>query len=202
MNYWLFLLVATATVFSPGPGVVMTLTNALRFGLRSTFGGILGVASGAMIVAALSATSVGVILASSALAFTVMKLIGGAYLIYLGIRLWRAPAFQFREAASHEASFGRRFLEGISLQFTNPKAIFFFLSVFPQFIDPQRAYISQFAVLVATYSSLVVLIHCLYAVTARRARRWLSTERGGRVVNKTGAATFVFFGAGLASASR
>jgi homoserine/homoserine lactone efflux protein len=76
--YLLFLFMAAATVLSPGPGVVMTLTNALRYGLRGTFGGILGIAVGALVVAATSATSLGVLLATSALAFTVLKLLGAA----------------------------------------------------------------------------------------------------------------------------
>lgn len=200
--YLLFLLMATATVFSPGPGVVMTLTNALRYGFRGTFGGILGIAFGALVVAAISATSLGVLLAASALAFTVLKLAGAAYLVYLGIRLWRAPPFQFTEQSAHQANFGRRFLEGLSLQLTNPKAIFFFLSVFPQFIDPNQNYPVQFAFLVLTYSSLVVVIHCMYALFAKRAKRWLTSERGGRTVNKAAAATFVFFGVALATAKR
>ena len=200
--YLLFLLMATATVFSPGPGVVMTLTNALRYGVRGTFGGILGIAFGALVVAAISATSLGVLLATSALAFTVLKFIGAGYLVYLGIRLWCAPPFKFTEQSAHEASFGRRFLEGLSLQMTNPKAIFFFLSVFPQFIDPTQNYSAQFATLVLTYSSLVVAIHCAYAFFARRAKGWLTSQRGGRIVNKAADATFVLFGAALATAKR
>lgn len=200
--YALFLLVATATVLSPGPGVVMTLTNALRYGMRGTLGGIFGIAVGALVVAAISATSVGVLLAASALAFTVLKFLGAAYLIYLGLRLWRAPAFQFAEPSAHEASFGRRFFEGLSLQLTNPKAIFFFLSVFPQFIDPDAHYALQFAALVLTYSTLVVVIHCLYALFAQKAKTWLTSERGGRTVNRAAGATFVFFGAALATAER
>lgn len=200
--YFLFLLMATATVFSPGPGVVMTLTNALRYGVRGTFGGILGIAFGALVVAAISATSLGVLLAASAFAFTVLKLIGAGYLVYLGIRLWRAPPFKFTEQSAHEASFGRRFIEGLSLQLTNPKAIFFFLSVFPQFIDPAQNYSAQFATLVLTYSTLVIVIHCAYAFFARRAKGWLTSERGGRAVNKAAGATFVLFGAALATAKR
>jgi homoserine/homoserine lactone efflux protein len=200
--YPLFLLMATATVFSPGPGVVMTLTNALRYGMKGSFGGILGISFGALVVAAISATSLGVVLAASALAFTIVKFIGAAYLVYLGIKLWRAPAFQLEEQPSVEASFGRRFLEGVSLQLTNPKAIFFFLSIFPQFIDRSMDYSTQFTVQVLTYSALVVVIHCLYALFAQRARLWLASERGGRTINKFGGATFVFFGAALAAAKR
>lgn len=200
--YPLFLLMATATVFSPGPGVVMTLTNALRYGMRGTFGGILGIACGALVVAAISATSVGVLLATSALAFSLLKYLGAAYLIYLGIKLWRAPAVNFAEQPAQAAGFARRFVEGLSLQLTNPKAIFFFLSVFPQFIDGAQAYAAQFSLLVLTYSALVVVIHCGYALSARRAKAWLSSARGARLVNRVGAATLVFFGAALASAKR
>lgn len=200
--YPLFVLMATATVFSPGPGVLMTLTNSLRYGFRGTIGGILGVACGSLLVALISATSLGVVLATSAMAFTVLKFAGAGYLAYLGVRLWRAPAFRFEEQAAHPASFGRRFAEGISLQLTNPKSIFFFLSVFPQFIDHAAGYAFQFSVLVLTYGSLVVVIHCVYALFAQRARHWLSSERGGRTLNKAGGATFVFFGGLLATAQR
>jgi threonine/homoserine/homoserine lactone efflux protein len=201
--YPVFLLVAAATVASPGPGVVLTLTNALRYGFRGTFAGILGIAAGALLVAAVSATGLGVLLATSAAAFTVIKMVGAAYLIVLGVRLWFAPAPALAEEAPvNEAGAGRRFVEGLSLQVTNPKAIFFFLSVFPQFVDRSSGGATPFAVLVLTYASLVVAIHCAYALTARRARRWLTSPRGGRAVNRIGGATFVCFGAALATARR
>ena len=201
-HYLLFVLMATATVFSPGPGVIMTLTNSLRHGLYGAFGGILGIASGAFLVAAISATSVGFVLATSAFAFTVMKYVGAAYLFYLGIKLWRAPVGEFKEAATESAGFGRRFLEGIALQLTNPKAIFFFLSIFPQFIDASESYPLQFFALVITYSSLVVVIHFLYAFTAHRAKAWITSARCGRTVNKASGVTLMFFGATLANANR
>lgn len=197
--YPLFLCMAAITVFSPGPGVIMTLTNSLRYGFKGTFGGILGISCGALVVAAVSATGLGVVLAASALAFTILKFIGAAYLIYLGVRLWRSPPVGFQTLPSHPAGFRRRFIEGLSLQLTNPKAIFFFLSVLPQFIDPSRDYPSQFATLVLTYSVLVVAIHCLYSLCAQRARRWLSSERGGKMINKAGGAMFMVFGAALAT---
>lgn len=196
----LFLLMATLTVLSPGPGVVMTLTNALRHGRNETLGGILGVATGALVVAAISATGLGLLLATSALAFTALKFVGAAYLVYLGIRLWRAPAFRFEEKATPDVDFGKRFLEGITLQLTNPKAIFFFLSVFPQFIDPARAYVPQFAILVLSYGTLVVIFHCIYAAFARRLKAWLTSSGGGRVVNRVGGTMFIVFGAMLATA--
>jgi hypothetical protein len=76
--YPVFLVVAAATVASPGPGVVLTLTNALRYGFPGTFAGILGIAVGGMAVAGISATGLGVLLATSAAAFTAIKLVGAA----------------------------------------------------------------------------------------------------------------------------
>jgi threonine/homoserine/homoserine lactone efflux protein len=201
-HYSLFLLVASVTVLSPGPGVVMSLTNALRYGLRGTFGGILGIAVGALMVAAISATSLGILLATSALAFTILKLLGATYLLYLGVRLWRAPTLRFADQPARAASFGRRFVEGLSLQLTNPKAIFFFLSVFPQFIDSAANYSTQFAALVLTYSGLVVAIHCTYALFAKRTKHWLSSEQGSCALNRVASATFIGFGATLAVAHR
>ena len=200
--YPVFLLVAATTVLSPGPGVVMTLTNSLRHGFRGTFAGIVGISVGAFAVAALSATGLGVLLAASATALTVMKYVGAAYLIYLGIRLWRAPGLRIDASPAAEVGFGRRFLKGLTLQITNPKAIFFFLSVFPQFVDHSRPGGRQFALLVLTYSALVVLIHSGYALTAERARGWLTSQSGGRALNRLGGVTFMFFGAAMAGARR
>ncbi|WP_019101968.1 LysE family translocator [Chromobacterium haemolyticum] len=201
-HYPLYLLMAAATVVSPGPGILMTLTNSLRFGLRGTMGGILGTACGSFIVAGVSATSLGLLLAASALAFTVMKWIGAAYLFYLGVKLLLAPAFRFGEIKTQPRGFARRFGEGMAVQLTNPKSIFFFLSIFPQFIDTQGAYAPQFLLLVGTFSSLIILIHTVYALTAQRARRWLASERGGKWVNKAGGMTFLLFGALLANANK
>ena len=141
-------------------------------------------------------------LAASALAFTVLKLAGAAYLIYLGARLWRSPPVPVASEQAHQASFKRRFLEGLSLQLTNPKAIFFFLSVFPQFIEGEAGFVRQFALLVLTYAALVVVIHTGYALFAHQARAWLTSERGGRTVNRLGGATFMCFGVALTFARK
>lgn len=200
--YGLFVLVATATVCSPGPGVVMTLSNALRYDRLSTLGGILGIATGTLLIAGVSATSLGVLLATSARAFTVLKFVGAGYLIYLGVRLWRAPALALATSQSRPGGFARCFRDAFSMQLTNPKAVFFFLSVLPQFMDPGLSYAFQFLALVMTYAVLVVVIHCGYAACARRAQRWLASERGGRLVNRIAAGMFMAFGGLLATAHR
>lgn len=200
--YSVFVAMAFFTVLSPGPGVVMTISNALRHSKLATLAGILGVASGALIVASISASSLGILLASSALAFSITKYIGAAYLLYLSWRLWRAPGFKFETQAKAEGSAMKRFVEGATLQLSNPKAIFFFLSIFPQFIDVQQQYLPQFLKLVMTYAGLVILIHCGYAAFAKSAKPWLSSLKGAAIMNKSAALCFAGFGLALANAKR
>lgn len=198
--YFLFLLMAATTVACPGPGVVMTLTNSLRYGMRGTLGGILGIAAGNLVVATVSATSLGALLAASPQAFIFIKYTGAAYLLYLGIRLWMVQSFRLEVLATHEVSFGKRFFEGLSLAVTNPSSIFFFLSVFPQFIDPDLSYPVQFTSMVLTFSSLIVIIHWVYAMSARLAKGWFTSGNGGLALNRVAGFTFIMFSAVLATA--
>lgn len=202
-SYWLFLLVAVLTIASPGPGVILTLTNSVRYGVSGAVSGILGIAFGTFIVAGISATSVAAVLATSAVAFSIMKLVGAAYLIYLGIKLWSAPATKLDISPAQLAGRQRRrFWEGVLLQLTNPKAVFFFMSIFPQFVDFSSDYVWRFVWLVMTYSALVVVIHLAYASLAGSTRSWLSSDKGGRIVNRIGGGTFIGFGFGLATSSK
>ncbi|WP_434705932.1 LysE family translocator [Pseudomonas sp. Z1-12] len=200
-DYGVFLILATLTVLSPGPGVVLTLSNALRHGWRGALPGIVGIAFGAFIVAGICASSLGLILAASATAFTVLKYIGALYLLYLGIKMWRTQRF-IPELNATSLRPWRRFVEALSIQLLNPKAGFFFLAVFPQFIKPAGDYYSQFFLLVSSYSVLVLLVHSGYALTAQAARGWLSTSQGARVVGKLSGITFLGFGVLMASASK
>jgi len=201
-GYLLFSVIAIATILSPGPGVLLTLTNSIRYGVPGAVGGIFGIAFGTFIVAGVSATSVGVILATSTIAFTIMKYIGAIYLIYLGIKLWNSETPKMDNENKTTKNIKIQFLEGITLQVTNPKAVFFFMSIFPQFINYSSEFISQFILLVITYSSLVVIIHFMYAHLAKKARSWLSSPKGGKIVNRAGGGTFMLFGVGLATANK
>ncbi len=198
-HYFLFLTMATATVMSPGPGVTLTVTNSLRYGVYESMGGIVGIALGALIIAVISATGLGLILAASSWAFTIIKYVGAAYLIFLGVRMWRSPPLSKQDAAITEPNIKRRFIEGLSIQFSNPKVIFFFISIFPQFINRTEAYFMQFSILTLTYFFLVIVIHMLYAAMAGQARNWLASKKGGLVLNRVGGGVFILFGLVLAA---
>lgn len=200
-SYGLFLLFAALTILSPGPGVVLTLSNALRHGWSGALPGILGIALGSFIVAGISATSVGLILATSASAFTALKYAGAAYLLYLGYKTWRSDRF-ILDRNEGTISPWRRFIGALSVQLLNPKACFFFLAVFPQFIDIHEPYPRQFFTLMSSYGVLLVMIHGTYALLASATKRWLSTPKGSWLAAKISGMTFFGFGLLMATASR
>ncbi len=149
------------------------------------------------LVAVLSATSIGLVISASATAFKIIRFIGAAYLIYLGIKLWRAPSGQLEQNGLAVKNKCGLFFEGILLQLSNPNALLFFLSVLPQFIDHSQAYLPQFLLLVMTFCALMVLVHGSYAVLAHRAKRWINGG-GGRLLNQVGGMLFMGLGVFLA----
>jgi len=201
-NYILFIVIASATIASPGPGVVLTITNSIKDGFSGAIFGIIGVASAMLLIAIISATSLSAILSTSALAFTILKYIGSVYLIYLGIKMWRSSSnldvSNNRIAKSHK----KKFIEGFLITLLNPKPIFFFMALFPQFINPSEAYLFQFISLAVSFSVLVIIIHSSYAFFAKSARSKLSTPKGSRILNKASGVFYMIFGAGLATANK
>lgn len=189
--YLIFVAMALMTILSPGPGVLKSLTNALNYGLQPAFVGIAGLASGVFCVAAISATGLGVLLATSPTAFGIIRWLGAAYVMYLGIRLFLTPVKPMQTSIVHPKAGRILFLEGWLLQLSNPNAVLFFLSVLPQFIDHTRPYLPQFMVLVLTFCALLVLVHGCYAVFAQKAKGWFGTGQGGRWINRIGGLAFV-----------
>lgn len=201
-NYLMYVLVAALTIASPGPGVILTINNAIQRGAANTFSGIFGIATGVFIVSVLSATSIGVILATSAVAFTAVKLIGAAYLIYLGIKMWRAQAPLNTHVELKDKSNIKCYLEGLSLTASNPKPILFFMSLFPQFINSEGSYVAQFITLSLTFCLLVIIIHSGYAFLSRIAKNKLLEPKGREALNKVSGSVFMCFGVGLAASSK
>jgi len=146
-HYFLYISIASATIASPGPGVVLTVTNALRYGFLGAIPGILGVAGGMLCIASISATSLTFILSASAMAFTILKFIGAAYLIYLGIKMWQSSSKLDMRSQENKKSHKLRFTEGLLITLLNPKPIFFFMALFPQFITSTENYQTQFVIL-------------------------------------------------------
>lgn len=201
-NYFVYISLAMATILLPGPAVMLTISNSIQRGLSKSFAGVLGIALAILLVAFVSATSLGIVLATSALAFNVIKIAGAAYLIYLGIKMFFKKVTNEAVIKKQETSHIKCFIEGFLVSVSNPKAVIFFMSIFPQFIDMSKEYVPQFFLLTATFSVLVVVIHTLYAVFSSFARSKLSSKNANSILNKVSGGVFIGFSIGLAASSK
>lgn len=196
--YLLFLGIAVPTVLTPGPGVLMSLTNSIRLGVPRATPGIIGVVLGTLMIAALSATGLGVILAASPTAYNVIKLAGMVFMLYLGWKRFNAnPNFLRvvnytgrKEQGAPEAGPLRLFGEGIVLQLSNPQLIIFYLSLFPQCIDDNKPYWPQFVFLSLSYTLLVWIIHSCYGWMGHKAAERFMTQKNCIWINRISGIAF------------
>jgi threonine/homoserine/homoserine lactone efflux protein len=158
-----------------------------------------GVALGDFTSMTASMLGLGVVLAASATLFTALKWIGAAYLVYLGVKLWRAPVGPADATAVGETRGGRVFAHAYAVTALNPKSIVFFVAFVPQFIDAHTASWSQIAIFEATFVALGTLNALGYALLATAARRAIRSPRVQRGVNCTGGALLI--GAGVLAAA-
>ncbi|HVM84401.1 MAG TPA: LysE family transporter, partial [Candidatus Binatia bacterium] len=200
---WLAFAAAAAVVIAiPGPTTLMVTGHAMSSGSRVALASLVGVALGDFTAIACSVLGFGAVLAASAEAFLVLKWVGAAYLVYLGIRLWRAPAVPLGAAAALQKgrrSVGRAIAESFSVTVLNPKGILFFAAFMPQFIDPHRATLPQVMVLAVTFETLAASIQAGYIAMMTRARRVMDSPRAIRIMNRAGGSMLI--GAGLLTAT-
>lgn len=201
-NYLIYVGVALATVLLPGPAVMLTINNSIQRGSLKSLAGILGIALAILVIAYISVSSLGIVLASSVVAFTTVKIIGAIYLIFLGIKPWRTKSENSFQNKIQNRSFLKCFLEGFLVSISNPKAVIFFISIFPQFINLSEDYNSQVILLAATFSAIVIAVHTIYALFSSFAKSKLSSLNGGKTLNKVSGGVFIGFGVGLAASSR
>ena len=194
---WLIYLVAAVGLsLTPGPNSLLALTNGALHGHRRTLWTVAGGALGFVAVIALSMLGIGALLQTSASALLVLKWVGGAYLVWLGIQLWRAPPLQLKPSA--DAPFPRRsqlFRQGLFAAVSNPKALLFYGAFLPQFLDPARSLWLQFAVMAGTFAVIECVVEVLLARLAHRVRPAL--ERFGKRFNRVCGGAFAAMGVAL-----
>ena len=197
LHTWLLYLVAALGLsLTPGPNSLLALTHGALHGHQRTLYTIAGGALGFACVIALSMVGIGALLQASAHALLVLKLVGGAYLAWLGVQLWRAPPIQLDlPAGTPQASAAGLFRQGALTALSNPKALLFYGAFLPQFIDPQRDLATQFVVMATVFVVIEIAVEWLLALMAHRVRRWL--QRLGRRFNRACGGMFVAMGAAL-----
>jgi len=197
LDTWLLFLAASIGIsLTPGPNGLLALTHGALHGSRRTLFTIAGGVLGFVAVIALCMFGIGALVKSSVVWLTVLKWVGGAYLAWLGIKLWRSPPVAVEMASGGpQASKPSLFRQGLLAAATNPKALLFFSAFLPQFIDPQRSLQLQLVVVASTFAVTEFLTEYALASTAHRIRPWLA--RVGRRFNKVCGGLFVAIGAAL-----
>jgi len=200
-DLWIaFAIASTILLLIPGPTILLVVSYALGQGRRSALATVAGVAIGDAVAMTASMLGVGALLAASAGLFTAVKWVGAAYLVWLGVKLWRAPVAGGPVAADAPAAVEPRRMVGHAFIVTalNPKSITFFVAFLPQFVDPARPLWPQMALMVATFVTLASVNALGYALLAARARRTIRRPSVMRAVNRTGGSLLI--GAGLLTA--
>ncbi|MBN3854394.1 LysE family translocator [Paraburkholderia sp. Ac-20340] len=199
LAHWLPFAIASAILVAiPGPTVLLVVSYALGHGRRYALATTAGVALGDFTAMTASMLGLGVILAASATLFSMLKWVGAAYLIYLGIKLWRAPVMNTDSADISETRTGCIFAHAYAVTALNPKSLIFFVAFVPQFIDPHTAAMPQILIFEATFLVLATLNAFGYALLAAAARRAVRSPRVQRLINRTGGSLLI--GAGLFAA--
>lgn len=199
-----FALASLALLAIPGPTVLLVLSYALSQGRRVAVASALGVATGDLMAMTASLAGLGAAVAASATLFTALKWVGAAYLVWLGVRLWRSAGDATLEPlADARATTGRAIFGHTALVTAlNPKSIAFFIAFVPQFVDPARPLGPQFSILVATFVGLAAVNVLLYALLAARMRDGLRRPATLRWITRLGGGALVAMGAATALTRR
>lgn len=199
-----FVLVETALCLTPGPAVLLVLSQALTRGAPKAVWSIAGILAANTIYFILSAMGVGAVLLASYDLFFAIKWIGAAYLIWLGVSafLGKSKALSIRAADPKEVPGGRLFLNGLVLQMANPKVIVFFTALLPQFINPHAAIMPQVAILAVTSVVIEFTVQLFYAVLAGRAAHLAAQPRFARITDRVAGSLLIGAGLGMAAIGR
>ena len=196
----MFSAAAFLNIISPGPAVLLSISNGITSGYKAVIASSLGNIAGLFILSTVSMFGLGVILQTSAILFTVLKFIGAGYLIYLGIKKFRSTdTFITNETKStfEKVEYVKKFKEAFLVAMTNPKAILFFIAFFPIFMDTNSPVALQFMIMTLTFMSLSFLSLVSYGLIAKSAKHWFKSESIVRVFHRVTGGIFIGFGAAL-----
>lgn len=206
LDLWTYLLAIAVLTLTPGVDTLLVIRNSARGGVRDGVVTSLGICNGLFVHATISAVGISFILMQTAWAFSVLKIGGACYLVWLGIgslrQCWQGRgAIGIGGAAQPKSRLrtGRAFREGFLSNVLNPKTALFYMAFLPQFIEPAAPALSQSLFLASLHFIMAMVWQCGVALTVDRARFWLTRPTVGRVFHGLTGGAFVAIGAKLAA---
>ena len=183
LSTWtLYAIAAVGLSLTPGPNGLLALTHGALYGSKRTLATIFGGLTGFAVVIAASLFGIGAILAANAGLLTWLKWIGGAYLVFLGIQIWRSEAIGNAPVKPTSGSSKNLYSQGLLSAVSNPKGILFFVAFLPQFVDPNRSLWLQFLILAGTFLFVEFFYELAVAVFANKVQPFL--KRAGKNFNR------------------
>lgn len=181
----LYAVACLAVCITPGPTTLLALSNGTKKNWRIAAMGILGACLSDILLIGAVGLGLGALLAASEALFTMVKWCGVAYLVFLGIALWKSTptALPSQQSISDSAA-GAAFLRSLAVALSNPKGLLFFTAFLPQFIDPRQPQAAQYAILAAVSALLDILVMSGYAIGGAQAAKYLSA-RSMRRLNRS-----------------
>jgi threonine/homoserine/homoserine lactone efflux protein len=202
-TFWLFVTVTFFVSATPGPNMLLVMSSSARFGFRASLATMAGCLTALLAMLSISAAGLGALLQAFPTVFDALRWTGAAYLVYLGIRTWRAPLPQeSADASAARAPLrnrGQLFRQGLLVAASNPKAILFAAAFLPQFIHPELPELPQFTILLLTFAVIEVSWYIVYASSGRHLAQYLRRTSVLRLFNRLTGGVFVGFAAVMAA---
>ncbi len=177
-----FLSVTLLLSASPGPVMINCMSDAAHYGLKKTLLSMLGISLGNLMLILLSALGVALFLKKFPDALVWIQYIGGAYLIYLGVQLFRRPAAEPKTATEYQSP--HLFLKGFLIAATNPKGIIYFGALFPQFINQAQNLSLQYVYLTVIFLSIDLCWMFIYAIAGKKIMGWIQSPEDQKIFNR------------------
>jgi threonine/homoserine/homoserine lactone efflux protein len=197
-TWWLYLGAIVLIACTPGPNVLYVTTRSIQYGLRASAAAMMGCLLALVLMLIGSVAGLSALLITLPMAFDILRYLGAAYLIWLGIQTWRAPDEPADVAnVTPEASLVGTFRGGFLVGISNPKLLIFATAFFPQFITPDTPWLPQFTVLVATFVAVELTFYLVYALGGRRLAAHLVRGVWRRRLNRASGVIFAGFGVAL-----
>jgi threonine/homoserine/homoserine lactone efflux protein len=198
-----FVAAAILLLIMPGPTDTLVVSYVLTRGRRSALVSIPGVCLGYIVSLTLTLLGLGALLMTSAELFNALKIAGAAYLIYLGVKTWRAPVPETLDDDGRLArDRWRMFTQSFVVTALNPAGIMFYVAFFPQFINVERPLMPQMAALGACFVVLGTLNSALYATLAAQVRRFIHSYRARKNINRATGGVLIAMGGMMGLAKR
>lgn len=202
-NWFMFCSIALLATATPGPAALLVSINSLSFGFKKSIYTVLGNVTGLFIMSTLSVLGLSAVVLHSTVAFTIIKLLGVAYLAYLGFKFWvnGVGIIEIDSTKKSKGSSLSLYTQGVLVALTNPKAVIFTTALFPQFIVAADPLMFQFSILVLSFMLLSFICLSSYALVAQRAKARTINTRVQKLLGKIFGATFIGSGCILATTS-